>query len=351
MPPMRFALAGAGVIGKVHARALASLDEAELVAVADPGPVGTELAGQYGVRAYPDLETLLAAEAVDAVSIATPSGMHAEGAITAMHAGRHVVVEKPADITLPAIDRMLAVQREAGVKLAVISQHRWDPVSQRLYAAVSAGDLGRLVLGNAQVLWWRSQAYYDQGGWRGTWAMDGGGILMNQSIHCIDLLLWFMGPVQSVRAYTGTLAHAIETEDTAVASLRFASGALGSISATTAAYPGYATRIEVFGDRGSAAIENDRLAFLHTSDTTEAGHYGLSPGDVRAQSAAFAVKSENEPAIDTHAAQIADFIQSIHEDGAPLVDGIAGRRAVELILAIYESARTGREVTLPESAP
>src|SRR2546430_3067011 len=206
---------------------------------------------------------MLDSEQVDVVIICTPSGLHGELARQVMRSGRHVIVEKPMEITREAMDEMLRVQQETGVKLAVISQHRFDAASQQVRQLVDEQAFGRLVLGNALVPWWRSQAYYDSGAWRGTWEMDGGGVLMNQAIHSIDLLQWLMGPVKSIYAYTDTLVHTMETEDVAAAVLRFANGAVGTISATTGAYPGVTTRIEIFGDRGSAVIENERLTFLH----------------------------------------------------------------------------------------
>jgi predicted dehydrogenase len=244
---------------------------------------------------------------------------------------------------------MLRVQRESRVKLAVISQHRFDAATQQVHQLMEEGAFGRLVLGTAQIPWWRSQKYYDSGAWRGTWALDGGGVLMNQSIHSIDLLQWLMGRVARVSAYTDTLAHRMETEDVAVAVLRFAGGALGAITATTGAYPGVGTRIEVFGERGSAVIENDRLGFLRLArDEGEVGDYGIG-GAERAQSTQEGGATAADPralAVTTHATQIADMIRAIREDGVPLVDGQAARHPVEIILAIYESARTGKEVTL-----
>jgi predicted dehydrogenase len=283
---------------------------------------------------------MLASGDIDVVTICTPSGMHGSQAREAMQAGTHVIIEKPLDITLPAVDEVLAVRRETGVKLAVTSQHRFDPAARKVHELIEQGAFGTLVLANAHVHWWRSQAYYDSGEWRGTWALDGGGVLMNQSIHSLDLLQWFMGPVRSVQAYTGTLAHTMETEDTAVAVLRFESGALGTVSATTAAYPGVNTRVEVFGSEGSAVIEDDRLRFLHLKSEGEAaGDYGMQAG-------ATAGSGSQVPEGDAHALQLGAIIEAIEHDTNPVVDGESARRDVALILAMYESARTGREVAL-----
>src|SRR5579864_4954661 len=256
--PLRFGLVGCGVIGPVHAEALASLPDARLVAVADLNAErARKLTAQYGGTTYPDLQSMLQREALDVVIVCTPSGMHGEHACQVMRAGRHVIVEKPMEIRRETLDEMLRVQQERQL--------------------VDDKAFGRLVMGNALIPWWRSQAYYDSGAWRGTWKLDGGGVLMNQSIHSIDLLQWLMGPVKSVMAYTDTLAHRMETEDVGVAALRFANGALGVIAATTAAYPGVTTRIELFGSRGSAIIENDELALLDLArdEKEAAGDYGV----------------------------------------------------------------------------
>jgi predicted dehydrogenase len=294
---------------------------------------------------------MLDREKLEVVNICTPSGDHREHACQVMRSGRHVIVEKPIEITLPAIDEMLRVQREMGVKLAVISQHRFDPATQQVHKLLEEQAFGRLVLGNMLVPWWRSQKYYDSGAWRGTWALDGGGVLMNQSIHSIDLLQWLMGPVKSLCAYTDRLAHRMETEDVGVAVLRFANGALGTIAATTGAYPGVTTRIEVFGDKGSAIIENDNLAYLHLArdDKEEVGIYGANPKDAKKPDATDAGATAKDPAalsIRSHVLQIADMIRAIREDGTPLLDGYAARHPVQIILGIYESARTHQEVRL-----
>jgi predicted dehydrogenase len=289
---------------------------------------------------------MLDSEELDIVNICTPSGMHGEHAIGVMRSGRHVIVEKPLEISVQAIDEILDVQQEAGVKLAVISQHRFDPASREVRRLMEEGAFGRVTVANAQLLWWRSQAYYDSGDWRGTWGLDGGGVLMNQTIHSVDLLIWLAGPVKSVRAYTDTLSHDIETEDVAVAALRFRNGALGTIAATTSAYPGVTTRVELLGDRGSAIIENDRLAFLHVAGEGEEAHaYGVAPRPVESSAGGTA---QNPAALssNTHAAQIADMMRAVREDSEPLVNGQVARHPIAVIEAVYDSARRGSEVVL-----
>jgi UDP-N-acetyl-2-amino-2-deoxyglucuronate dehydrogenase len=353
---LRFGLVGCGVIGATHADAIAGLPDAELVAVADIDMArAATLAARYDASAHGSIEEMLDAASsprgapysgrpLDVVTICTPSGLHGAQACQVMRAGCHVLVEKPMDIRREALDEMLAVQREAGVQLAVVSQHRFDPASVRMHELVAAGAFGRLVLGNAAVPWWRSQEYYDSADWRGTRALDGG-VLMNQAIHSIDVLQWLMGPVRSVYAYMDTLAHRMESEDVAVAVLRFASGALGTISATTGGYPGDLTRIEVFGDKGSAVIENNELAYLRVAggeqppvDTPSTNRGAVAnPGGATAPM----------PPPGSHAWQIADLIHAIREGRPPAIDGLEGRRPVDIILAIYESAQNGREVLLP----
>src|SRR3989454_1706167 len=219
---LRFGIIGCGVIGRIHAQAITSLPDAQLVAVADIIPErAQELAEAFHVTPYSDFQQMLAREQLDVVDVCTPSGMHGEHACQVMRSGRNVIVEKPMEISRAAIEEMLRVQQETGVKMAVISQHRFDPATGQVHDLVDQQAFGRLVLGNALVPWWRSQAYYNSGEWRGTWELDGGGVLMNQSIHSIDLLQWLMGPVRSVYAYTDTLVHRMETEDVAVPPLRF----------------------------------------------------------------------------------------------------------------------------------
>lgn len=350
---LRFGIVGCGVITGVHADALGSLPDAQLVAVADTIPDRVnKIANKYKVKPYTSLQAMLEQEQLDVVTVCTPSGYHGEHACQVMRAGRHVIVEKPMEIRREAIDEMLRVQQEQRVKMAVISQHRFDKASMHVHQLVQEQAFGRLVLGNVLVPWWRSQKYYDGDAWRGTLHIDGGGVLINQAIHSIDLLQWFMGPVKSIYAYTDTLAHSMEGEDIAVAVLRFVNGAFGSIVATTGAYPGASTRIGIFGDRGSAIIEDDQPGFLHLArdESEEAGPYGVNArirrSSDRADKASTAAQDPAALSYKSHALQIADMIRAIKEDGTPLVDGHAGRQPVEIILRIYESARTQKESVL-----
>ncbi len=331
-----------------------------MVAVADVVPErARKLASEYGCRWYNDLSDLLSSATPDVVCICTPSGMHARNAVAVLEAGKDVVVEKPIDVTLEAADQLISAQRATGRKVAVISQHRFDPATQAVRDAAESGRFGRLTSGSAEVRWWRSQSYYDSGGWRGTWELDGGGVLINQAIHSIDLLQWLMGPVVEVTAYTGLLAHErIEVEDTAVAILRFASGAIGNIVATTAAYPGLTARITVHGDHGSAVIDDDKLDYFHIASNGDAGaDYGAGGSGNQAEKVMEeygATTSSPGAGADpgslsmAHRDQIQDFIEAIREDREPLVNAEEGRKALAIILGTYESARTGKPVRIQE---
>jgi len=350
---LRFGILGCGVIGPQHARALAALpDDAQLVAVADAVPDrAADLAEKYGCDHTSDIAAFLARPDLDAVCICTPSGMHAAHAIKAIRAGKHVVIEKPVDVTLKAIDELIAAQRATDLRAAVISQHRFDLATQIVHDAVRDGRFGKLTVGTAQITWWRGQRYYDSGEWRGTWTLDGGGSLMNQGVHTLDLLQWIIGPVAEVCAYAGLLAHErMEVEDAAMAILKFENGALGVVEATTAAYPGLTTRLKVHGDRGSAVIDNDELSYYHSAPEGEAGAaYGASGSGNQAEEVLAGRASgggENAAADPSslglqHADQLRDFIAAVREGREPLLNVERARQVVAVILAVYESAREG----------
>ncbi len=348
-PKIRFALVGAGVIGKVHARALADLtDVAELVAVVDRDEAAAQsLATRYGIEATTDLDAVLRRDDIDAVTICTPSGLHADGAVAALDAGKHVVVEKPIDITLPAADRIIDAEKRSGKTVAVISQHRFDKSTEKVQQAVRDGHLGTITSAIASHAWWRGQSYYDSGDWRGTWALDGGGAIMNQTVHTINLMITTLGSPVEVFAYTGCLAHErIEVEDTAVAVVKFASGALGLIHGTTAAYPGLDASLRVFGSKGSAVITDDELVFFHANvgDAPEIGMQG--PIAENQVTEADALGPQDRPLGRAHRRQFADFIEAVNTGRPPRVGTTEARTALSVILAIYESAASGRPVTL-----
>ena len=346
-----FGIIGCGVIAPFHARAIAELPNARLVAVADVVPEAAAKRGaEFGVDHYSDVDALLARPDVDIVSVCVPSGLHAEVGVRAAAARKHLVVEKPIEITLDAADRLIEACRHHGVALTVISQHRFGAAVQRLRGLIDGGRLGRLVLGDALIKWYRTQAYYDSGDWRGTWSRDGGGSLMNQGVHYTDLLQWTMGPVERVFARTATAAHErIEVEDLAVAVLRFASGALGVLQASTAVYPGLPERLEVTGTGGTVVIEAGRMSICELKE--EKGETEAYGAKIRAEEhAADESGGANDPAAISHAGhrvQIADLLEAIETGRQPSITGEEARKPLELILAVYQSAREGREVSLP----
>lgn len=357
---LRFGIVGCGSIGPTHAGAIKQIAGTEILAVADTvQPRATGMAERFGVpRVYASEAELIGDKDIDVVCLCTPSGLHAVGAVAAMRAGKHVIVEKPMDISLAACDRMIKASDETGKKLTVISQHRFDAATRTAHRKIGNGDLGNILLATADVKWWRTQAYYDSGDWRGTWVMDGGGALMNQGVHTVDVLQWLAGPVATVTAQIRTAGHErIEVEDLAVAMLTFKSGAVGTIVATTAAYPGLPVKIDLFGSNGSLTIEGDELKLLAIKG--QDALYGKSAAAHAlsvAQGGTASVKDEaahREAAADpgavwgdAHREQFKDFIRAIREDGQPLIDGRAARKPLEIILAVYESSRTGKTVTL-----
>ena len=358
--PLQIALIGCGTIAPTQAQALAALasEGVHLTACADSVPErAAALAAQFGLEPK-TFEAVLADATIDAVSICVPSGLHAELGERALRAGKHVVVEKPMDITLAACDRLIAAQKASGKVLGVISQHRFDAASILVKEVLDQGELGRLVYAEARVPWYRTQDYYDSGDWRGTWALDGGGALMNQGVHTVDLLRWLCGPVETVYAQVRTLGHQrIEVEDVVAATLGFANGAVATLSASTALFPGFAVRLAVHGTEGSAIIEGDMLHTLTTKSgavgggqTAQAHALQVAGGGTREATAqAAASTGAADPAGiwgEAHRAQLSDFIHCCRTGAKPRVDGLEGRRAVELVLAVYESARTGVAVAL-----
>jgi UDP-N-acetyl-2-amino-2-deoxyglucuronate dehydrogenase len=346
-----FGIVGAGVISAIHAEAISSLRGVRLAAVTDVDPERAKaLAAAHDCVAEPDLDGLLARSDVDVVCVCVPSGLHAEVGIRAAAAGKHLVVEKPIDVSLDAADRLISAARTAGVVMTVISQHRFDPGLIELRRLLDEGQLGRLVLGEASTKWYRSQAYYDSAAWRGTWALDGGS-LMNQGIHYADLLLWSMGPVAEVTALSSTQTHQMEAEDAALAVLRFASGAVGTLVASTAVFPGFAQRLEISGTAGTVVIEDGQITWCELSgDGGEVGQRGTGAHGSASPAAAAKPAAATKPAgldIASHAAQLSDLLDAIDDGRAPSVTGEDGRAALEVVRAVYESARDARIVRLP----
>ncbi len=333
-------IVGAGTIGGVHAVELEGIEDARLVAVAEPHEeAGRGLAEIHGAEWHPNLGGLLARDDVEVVAICTPSGLHPDEAVAAARAGKHVITEKPMAITLDGADRMIGACREAGVTLSVIFQYRFNRDALRMKRALEAGLFGRPVLCNALVHWHRTQAYYDEkGGWRGTWKLDGGGALMNQSVHAVDLLQWLLGPVESLCAYTETLTHDIETEDLVTAALRFKSGAMGVVQGTTCTDRDYPLKVELRGTEGSATFEGTRLTGWCPNREEEI----LSEEDL-----ALFPEPVDEPLGPAHGRQLREIFEALREGREPPIPGEEARKAVEIILGIYRAARSGERVPFP----
>jgi len=344
-----FGIVGLGLIADFHARAIQAISggRSSLVACCSrSAEKAQEFEKKYGCTGYTDLDKFLTHPGLDIVSLCTPSGAHLEHSLAAAGAGKHVIVEKPLEITPERCDKIIAACESAKVSLAGIFQSRFSEVAGIVKTAVDQGRFGTLVLGDAYVKWFRSQEYYDDGGWHGTQSLDGGGALINQSIHAIDLLQWFMGPVESVQAFTGTVGHKrIEVEDNAVAALRFRNGAFGVIEGSTSVYPGFLKRIEISGTKGSMILEEETLKAWDFAESlpedeeirkkfgagTETGGGAADPGAI---------------SFEGHRRQFEEFITSLEQGRSPLVDGREAKKAVEIIQAIYTSASNGVPVRL-----
>ncbi len=346
---VKFGIIGTGAIAAMHAEALNNAANAELVAVFDQvAERAKSFADRYGVRAAADLETFLADPEVEAVTIATPTGIHGKVAIPAANAGKHILCEKPLDVTVEKADAIIAACHANGVILSSVFQSRFVANVDLIKKAIDAGRFGRIVLASAQCKWFRTQEYYDSATWRGTWALDGGGALMNQSIHTIDLLLYLNGDIEEVAAHTATLSHSgIEVEDNAVAILKFKNGALGTIEGSTSCAPGFPRRIEISGTKGSVVLEDNKLIrWQFTEDAPGDEEIRCNGGIAETISGGgagdpMAITSEG------HRHQIEDLAAAILAGKREVkLSGLEGRRAVALICAIYDSARAGRAVKL-----
>jgi UDP-N-acetyl-2-amino-2-deoxyglucuronate dehydrogenase len=327
--PLGFGLVGCGVISETYAAALDGLPGGQLVAVTDvDAERAAKFAADHNTAAAGTLEQLLSRADVDVVCVCVPSGLHAEVGLAAARAGRHVVVEKPIDISLGAARSLIDGARACGVSLTVISQQRYNPGVQRAKALIDQGRLGRLVEVSASVAWYRSQAYYDSAGWRGTWELDGGGAFINQGVHYADLVCWLCGPPEVLSATCAALAHHIDVEDVALALLRFGEGGLGVLEVTTCAYPGYQCGLRISGTKGTVVLEDGALVsarFEGDDDEDEPG-----PGETGA------LKTP-----DAHRAQLADIISAISSGREPSVGGEDGYRALEFVLSVYSAAGWG----------
>jgi len=345
MSKVRFGVVGCGNIGKIHAGIICSIPDAILTGVSDVNPVLCgNLAKSLDCSSYENYVDMLKREDIDAVAVCLPSGMHCQAVTDAARAGKHVIVEKPIEIEPERAEVMIDTCRKYGVKLSVILQHRFDDAVQTLKRSVNDGNIGNLFMGSSRTVWYREPEYYTGNSWRGTWKLDGGGALINQSIHYIDLLLYIMGPVESVSGKCRTLLHkSIEVEDTGIATLQFKSGAIGTIEGTTIAYPGLFTELSIYGEKGTAVIKNDQLEFYKFKEGEKLEFKELLNRKVEAKTG----QSKAE-GLDTasHKKQYIDVIDAIKNNCEPLITGEEGIRSLAVIRAIYESSKNQKDVAV-----
>lgn len=343
-----FAIIGTGAIAGIHAQAIAALDNAVLLGVfSRTEEKASSFAETYNCRVFTSIDELLLLDGLDIVCICTPSGAHMEPALKCIEAGKHCLIEKPLEVSLEKCDQIIESAKAKGTKVAVVYPTRFYPISAELKDALDSQRFGDLVIGSAYVKWSRSEAYYNSAAWRGTWEQDGGGALMNQAIHSVDMLQWYMGSVESVQAITGNIKHkSIQVEDTAVAILRFKSGALGTIECSTAVFPGAFKKIEIMGTKGTAIVEDNSLIqwqFEEAVDRDETIREKYSGAHISKGG----VSNPLDISYFGHQKQIEDLIEAINLNKDPLIDAEEGRKSVEIVRAIYESAKTGQIVRLP----
>ena len=343
-----FGVVGLGM-GRHHCMAINAAPGGRLAAVCDVDAARRQKAvEEYGCKGYADFAEMLQDPEVRVVNIATPSGTHVELGLEAVAAGKHLIVEKPADISTDRIDALVAAGRKRQVKVAGIFQSRFDPLNIRIREAIEAGRLGKLIGVHGHLPWYRKQSYYEgeHGTWKGTWAMDGGGSLMNQGVHTVDLLQWFAGPVTEVAGMHGIFDHKIEAEDQSVAILRFANGALGTLFTTTCCYPGYNQQITIYGSGGSIVKEEGRLKSWKMLEdeggAEEKEMLALYGSDAERSGAADPLAVS----FDGHTQIVLDLMEAVRNDREPTITLESARHAVEIINAVYEAGRDGRQIQL-----
>ncbi len=341
---LRFAVLGLGM-GMHHCKAITDAKGATLAAVCDhdKGRLANAVA-QYGVHGYERWVDVLNDKSIDAVCVVTESGTHTDFGVQAAKAGKHIIMEKPVDISPARIQKLRAAVSKAGVKCGCIFQSRMDPCNVRLRKAIQAGKLGKIIGVHAGLPWLRLDSYFSgpHGAWRGTWKLDGGGSLMNQGIHTVDLIQWLAGPVKSVSGFYGVFNHSVESEDQAVAILKFENGALGTLYTTTCATPDGAQRVHIFGTKGSFSRHGEKLEFYEMGPESERLWMMSAFGGIRTSDAAG--RDPMAVSADGHTLIIEDLIQAVRKNRPPAITIDSAAHSVEIVLAIYKSGRTGREI-------
>ncbi|HBN85686.1 MAG TPA: oxidoreductase [Clostridiales bacterium] len=336
MNTIRFGIAGCGMIADWHAQSILHVEGAELVGASSRNPKSRDaFCLKYGIKPFESYEAMLKDPSVDAICICTPSGLHASMAVQAAQAGKHIVVEKPMAITTAECDQMIEACEKYNVLLSVIFQSRYSKPFRQLKNAVDKGWLGRMTYGDVYMKFIRDPAYYTGSTWKGTWNMDGGGALMNQGIHGVDLLLYLMGDVKSVYGHAKTLVHDIETDDTTSAVVEYKSGALGIIQASTSVYPGVPRKIEISGNRGTVVVEEDVITSWDIKDMKVPEDVIVTKNDD------FSAADPSAFTIEGHVNQFTDIVNSFRQGKRPFVDQYEGKRSVELVCAVYDSSKKG----------
>ncbi|NMA12652.1 MAG: Gfo/Idh/MocA family oxidoreductase [Chloroflexi bacterium] len=358
MEKIRAGIIGCGKIARTHALAYQALEESELIAASDLNIANAERIGnEFNIQAYSDVQKMIRENGLNAVSVCTPHPAHKDMIVAAAEAGAHVICEKPLAPNLKDCDEAIAACDKAGVKLAVISQRRYYPPVQRMVKAINEGKIGKPIIGTMEVLGWRSPEYYLMDGWRGKWKEEGGGVMVNQTPHQLDLLQWIMGDIDELFGYWDNFNHpTVEVEDTALAVLRFKNGSIGHFFVSNSVNPGLWGKIRIFGDKGtvvSAQVEGGSSFVSGVTTKVEPAYTDLwtvqtEPGELEQWKLSDTeVFETHDPMTYFHRLQIADFLGAIRENRKPLVDGREGRKTVEMFVAVYRSQRDGNPIKFP----
>jgi UDP-N-acetyl-2-amino-2-deoxyglucuronate dehydrogenase len=342
MKEIGFGVLGCGIIGPLHCKAINKAEGACLVAVSDvDAEKAKKLAAEFGVEGYTDYEEMLKRDDIHAVAICTPTSMHPEQTILAAKYGKHVICEKPMATTLRDAKKMIEACKKHKVKLAVIFQRRAAGIFPAIKKFVDDGRLGKLLMGDAYIKYYRSQGYYNSAGWRGTWEFDGGGALMNQGIHIVDIVQWITGGIESVYGYAETKARDIEVEDTSAVVIRYKNGAIGVIEGATTVCPPMDHRIEIHGTKGTIMVSGEKAVkwSLWTDDEKE---INLLKEDEEIRK----LTSADHEWCAGHYVQFQDFANAINENKKPTVSGEDGMEALKVVLGIYKSSKTGKKVEI-----